>query len=1146
MSRGAIRALVVATVCLAAAAQLWPQDTVAPAQAPAPSTQALLPATASGGRLHGHVKSGNIPLPGVTITAQNTLTGKRYSTTTDVTGAWALNISQNGRYVIRTQFAAFAQAVQEAVLNATSHDQSADFQLMLASRAVEPQQHQEGQSDQALQAIRQMAANGTQSLNLINALTGDTDTQSGAAGTTGAALPSIAGNSDFSDQSVAISGQSGSVSPMAGMDMDRLRDAIETIRAQGGNVNLEGIPGGGGLSFGGFGGGFGPGGFGGGFGGGRGGFGGGRGNFRGFNPGQPHGAIFWMGSNSRLNAEPFSLRGQPQAQPASGTNRFGLTFMSAPYIPGLTKPSGKDTVFITLSGSRSSSPVDDYATVPTDAERGGNFSAAGLPTIFDPTTMQQFSYGGAPNVIPPGRLSPQAKALLPYFPEPNISNSIQNYHLLTTAQTNSTQAGIRYMRSIGANTSPFGLGGRGGGRRAQQNQGLRQSVNLNYNWSHTAADNVNMFPQLGGKTAANSYSLQAGYTVGYHKFTNIFNANWNRSDSQATNLFTNGPDIETQLGILGPSSGPLNATSLNYGLPSIQLSDIAGLSEAQPKVSASQTISVSETLSWIHGKHNLRFGGDYRRVHNDFLSSSNATGSFTFTGLFTEDAASDLNTGFAFADFLLGLPQQTAINSAVHKSYLRDNVFDGFALDDWRWLPSLTLNWGVRYEFFAPYTEKYGRLAEVLTNPTAGFTSQTEVLSGQGDLPAALLNPFTKAFAPRVGIAWRVPRLKQMVVRAGFGMNYTVGSYAAFASAMAHQPPFADEQTNQEITLSGAPSTACVQAGTCLTLAQGFPAPASVGNYSVDPHFHLPYVQTWNLDIQKTLRWGLVMNLGYNGSKGNHLDIVTAPRALPGSPDTDPTNLIFRYEQGAAFYKFSAATLRVNKRLSGGVAVGANYQYSHAIDNAGAVGGVGGVGAQNWTNLLDEEGDSSLDQRHKVSGTYLYELPFGKDKRWATTGTGSHVLEGFSFSGNFTFASGTPLTPAYAGETTSVACATGGTFRPNLSGQPLTLSTGRQWFSPAAFNLPGSNSQFPCDTFGNAPRGFITGPGTVQNNMALSKTMQLGETRSLEIRATITNVFNTVQYSGIDTNVQSPTFGQVISTGPAPMRSFQFTSRFRF
>ena len=150
---------------------------------------------------------------------------------------------------------------------------------------------------------------------------------------------------------------------------------------------------------------------------------------------------------------------------------------------------------------------------------------------------------GTANVIPANRISPQATALLNYFPEPNLPGTVQNYHLLSTQQSNSTQAGVRYMRSLGANASPLGFGGRGGlggvGRRTQTNQGLRQSINFNYNWSHSASDNVNIFPQLGGKTSSDSNSVQAGYTVGYHRLTSIFNASWNRSNSHTTNFFTN-------------------------------------------------------------------------------------------------------------------------------------------------------------------------------------------------------------------------------------------------------------------------------------------------------------------------------------------------------------------------------------------------------------------------------------------------------------------------------------------------------------------------------------------------------------------------------------------------------------------------------
>jgi hypothetical protein len=112
------------------------------------------------------------------------------------------------------------------------------------------------------------------------------------------------------------------------------------------------------------------------------------------------------------------------------------------------------------------------------------------------------------------------------------------------------------------------------------------------------------------------------------------------------------------------------------------------------------------------------------------------------------------------------------------------------------------------------------------------------------------------------------------------------------------------------------------------------------------------------------------------------------------------------------------------------------------------------------------------------------------------------------------------------------------------AGVPVNAGGGRQWFNPAAYSAPVANGTYPCDVFGNASRNSIAGPGTITNNMALSKTMNLGETRSMEIRATINNAFNTVQYSGVDTNVASPTFGQVTSVGS--MRSLQFTARFRF
>jgi hypothetical protein len=1063
----------------------------------APSSNAAA-ATVAGGTLHGTIKSGNIPLPGVAVTATNTLTGKKFATTTDITGAWSMTIPQNGRYVIRTELTAFAASTHEALLNATSRDQAVNFDLQLASRVAQQDAREaQGQAGQIAQTLQQIGAGGAQSLSLMNSLASGTDAAEGGTTASGAALPGAAASSTFSTDSVAVNGQSGTVSPLAGVDVDRIRDAMETARAQG--LIPEGGPGGGFFGGGGFGGGPGGGGFGG--------FGGGRGNFRSFRPDQPHGAIFWNGNNSALNALPFAVSGQQETQPDYGSNRFGLTLIGEPYIPKLTKPSGKDTVFLTLSGTRSSTPYDQYAVVPTPAQRGSCSSSISA------------AQSAACN-------------LLTFFPQPNLENNSQgyNYYYASTAQSNQTAAGLRYIRSIGPNASlPGGRGGGGGGRRSgrTQNQGLRQSVNANFNYSDSAADNANLFPQLGGKTQSHSYSLQTGYSLGYHRWNSNLVGGWNQSLTQATNFFTNGADIATEIGVLGPDGGPLNSSPLNYGVPNIVLSGTTGLNEQQPSFSLQQTISLSETLSYGHGKHNYRFGGDYRRVHQDFLGSTNATGTFYFTGATAEDSIDSL---------VAGAPASSTISSSNNKSYLRENVWDLYAQDDFRAYSNLTLNYGIRYEYFSPYAEKFDHLAELATNAGSGFTQVAEIYPGCtglfcGTVPRTLVYPYRTGVAPRLGIALRLP--KSTVVRAGYAINFNNGQYSTFARSMVFQPPFANVQTN---------TTAAD-----ISLTNGFPVAESnqAPNYSLEPHYSLPYVQVWNIDVQKTFGLGILLNVGYNGSKGTHLDITSAPQ--PAGQTTPnpafPNPVPFKYEQAEAYSNFHDGTIRLRKRLQKGVSLGAYYQYSHSIDNAGSIGGTSTIVAQNWQDLLAEEGNSSFDQRHRLTGDYLFELPFGKDKAYLTGGGfASKALEGLSISGTFTFATGTPLTPIYQVSDAEIASNVEGSERPNrVPGVSVTAGGGslKQWFNPGAFDKTA-----PAGGIGDTPRHSIAGPGTISNGMSLSKTEQLGDTRSLEVRATANNVFNTVQYSGIDTNVQSPTFGEV--TSAAGMRSFTFLARFRF
>jgi len=1148
----------------------------APPQA-TPAPEAEQPAAApapTGGTIHGTVKDGNIPLPGVSVTASNSLTGKKYSTTTDITGSYTLVIPQNGRYVLKTELSAFAPVTKEALLNATTHDLTVDFPIMLASRA----EQQEQQTNLAGAARQLLGNGGAQSLNLLGAAS-DLIQAGGGSEDAGAALPSLAGSSDFSSgESVAVTGQMGTTNPLAGVDFSQMRDNAELNQSlNGGGQGGQGGPGGGGPGGGPGGGGAGGGGFGGGgggFGGGGGGFGGRggggggmRGNFRNFKPNQPHGAIFWNGGNGALNAEDFALRGQAIQQPSYSSNRFGVTFLSAPYIPKILTSDKNDFLFFTLSGTRSSSPFDEYGTVPSLAERGGDFASLTTPsgtpiTIYDPANSGCTANGNTPgtpfigNVVPSQCIVTQAPALLNYVPLANLSGATENYQRLTSATTNQTQLGVRFMHNFGKNSS----GTSGLMRMARQvlgqgNPGITQSMNVNFNYSHSASDGLNLFPSLGGKTQSHQYSLQAGYSIGKGRLTNNLTATWNRTNAQTSNYFSNLTDIASQIGLDGlPDSPQL------WGLPNVTLNQFTSLSEQQPSFQVSQTVGLTDQIAWVHKKHNIRFGGDFRRVYNDMIGDTNSTGSYVFTGFATEAPGSSgasgvgstgLNgfstTGSSLADMLLGLPQETTLQAAYQETHLRENEIDGYAQDDWRAMKNVTFLFGLRYDYYSPYSEENDRLATL--DPGTNFTQVAIVTPNgvgpfSGKYPRDLIYPEKNNFSPRIGVA--AHPFKDTVIRGGYGINYTVGQYVKFVQDFAFEPPFANVQTN--IATSGAP----------ITLQNGFPVPESdqIGNYSVNKNYRLPYVQVWNLNLQRTLPWNILLNVGYNGSKGTRLDIIDAPgrfvetvngvqtTTLPTAVNDPALTVPYDWEDSIAFSNFNALTFSARKRMSGFLSLGATYTYSHSIDDATTVGGNGGTTSggivQNWQDILAEESNSSFDVRHKVSGNFVYELPFGPDRHMLTTGWFGHALSETSLSGTFGFATGSPLTPHYEATVEDVARGTTNSLRPDrVPGASLTAGGGRleNWFNKDAFTPP-------TGVYGTASRFSIPGPSAWTFNGSISKSLRFGDTKTFEMRATADNVFNTVQYSGVDSTLGSATYGQVTST--SAMRSFTFIGRYRF
>jgi uncharacterized membrane protein YgcG len=1134
-------------------------------QAPAESVAAAPTDRAVHDRaIHGVVKSGNMPIPGAGVSASNPATKEQITTWTDVDGSYRLRIPADGSYIVRVQMAAFAASSQEVVVDPTHHDVLTNFELILLSRVREAA-HDAAQSKNNDQHRTNAVGRGFQSLPVFQSGT----SQDAAAGSmsdvvpSGMPVPGIA--PDSATESVAVSGNASN--SFNAMSADEMQQRFNDARQQGGGF-------GGGSGFGGQGGGFGGGGFGGG------GFG-----RRGFDINRPHGSLYYGVGDSALNASPFSLTGQPTEKPAYLQNSFGGSVGGPLNIPHIYHGGSKTFYFINYNGNRAENPFDQFSTVPTVPERQGNFSAlcktgftggicddrdssnnvidqiyavnpvTGVRTPYLNNTIPGFTSAAACPTA--DTYSSQAAGLLQYIPCPNLLGSFQNFHYVTSSTSNSDDLNIRLNRTFGA--APAGGRRGGGGRNAPRN-----NLTFGFHYHGSSANLTNPFPSVGGNTSVRSFDVPVSYTRSIGKLTNIVRVDFNRSRTRTQNLYAFSNDITSTLGITGVSQNPFD-----WGLPNLSFTNFASLQDTTPHLTRNQTYTFSDNVIWNHGKHTWRWGGDFRRVQINTETDGNPRGSFVFTGLNTSKIVGGqpvAGTGYDFADFLLGLPQQTSLQfgESSHGNHFRGNFWDLYLQDEWKMRGNLTLNLGVRYEYVSPFTELNNLIANLdlspgVLNPALGVAAVTPIQPGQpgpynGPLPASLIRPDRNNFAPRIGFAWKP--FPKTVVRGGYGINYNTGAYQGIAQQLALQPPNAITATN----IQTAPGE--------LTLQSGFPPVTGITNdYAVNPNYRLGYVQIRNLDIQQQIRPTLLLNIDYTGTKGTDLDILEAPnRTATGI--RIPLVDAFTYESSVADSEANAGSVRLRKRLAKGFSIGGIYSFSKSLDDASSIGagatsgantpglGAGGTGAggggssgggaanvaQNPFNLSAERGLSSFNQTHKFTADYLLELPFGHDKHWLTGNTPWRAIFGdWQWSGDWTIASGLPFTPRLLGDINDVNAGTNGTLRPDLvPGQSVSLANHSiaEWFNTAAFVAP------PPGQYGNARRNSIIGPGSKVFDMAFTKTVPLKEARVLEFRAQATNIFNIPNYSSIDTNVNSPTFGRVTAVGG--MRQFTITARFRF
>jgi len=1114
-------------------------------------------------RIDGRITSAGVPLPGVAvgITAGES---SHLLTSTDVNGSYSLVLTPNASYRLFTDFGGFAPAERDVALGATPCATTLDFELTLGPKSpvVAPAPPAsaaptEARTEETSPSPRRSPAapapspggrgGGAQRFQRLNVQRSNRDTgepEAGSAlenGDVAALLPPGFSLDTAQGDTIALGGAGNAATINRGVMNDRLRaiDAGELDPATG--------------QFGGFGPG-GPGGAPGGFAG-RGGPGGpGPGRFggpgafalagRGARGQRPYqGSANYTFGGSSLNSAPYQLRPDvPVTQPPFTQNNYGATFGGPVKIPGLYKDELRRTSFqVNYSGNESSNVFDQYATVPTDAMRQGDFSATPAQLV-DPRSGQPF----AGNQIPKSSIDPTAASLLAFIPAPNLPGDTHNYHVSTTSHNSSTALSLRLSQNLSPSPSENGPGrpggpggrggfgsggggpggfGRGGGRLGNGSTSIILNAQLQYR--ENQVETLNVFPDLSEETTNRRLTVPLSLNVARHGIIQNFSVNYTHLGVETTNNFANVQNVAGLAGIQYPTGSATDPQ--NWGVPNLTFSSFTGLRSAAATESADDRFTAS--YMWIHPSrhHRSRFGVDFRVDRSTSLINGNARGGFVFTGAYAAPGVVGA-TGADFADFLLGATQQASLEVGG-TSELRQRAMDAFFEDNWQVSPKVTLNMGLRYELARPYVEVNGRMANL--DAASDLSAVSSVLPGgvgpyTGAFPAGLLDTDANNLGPRLGLAYRMT--PTLILRSGYSITYNSGSYASIARELAGQPPFADTVT-----------VAADDTGP-LTIAEALltPAPQTPNNWGVDRDYAIGTIQTWNVTLTKNFTQDWMLQGGYTGVKGTDLDILRAP-ALVDTGTVIPGAAAFIWESSDGRSLMNAENVQLRRRLAHGVAGGLSYTFAHAMDDASSLGAGGPVVAQNDKDLAAEYARSSFERRHQVSANVYLELPWGPNRRWLKDGGTMAALFG-EWSAQFTFTaqSGAPLTARVLGSQSDLLRGVNGSLRANYDGQPIALSnpTVDQFFNTMAFGIPDPG------TFGTSSRNMIIGPGTRQLNGLFQRDIRFGGDRSVTLQVNAINLLNTVQWASVDGNINSPTFGDVLSA--RPMRAVTVAVRVRF
>jgi len=641
--------------------------------------------------------------------------------------------------------------------------------------------------------------------------------------------------------------------------------------------------------------------------------------------------------------------------------------------------------------------------------------------------------------------------------------------------------------------------------------------------------------------------------------------------TQAQYSLMNGHDYSTEFGVGNVAVPGFPATD---AYPYIELGAgyFTGGSTYKPFYIRDRNFEVVDnvTLSGL-GRHEVHFGGDFRLLnsHPDFslfptgfqyycsfycaLTSDPTFGYFNSSAFYG-------NGGTDIADLLLGLPFENFIGLQLTNPHTKSWEMSYFVEDTFKVNPKLTVTYGIRYEYQAPYTEASNFESNYAPPPTDAI-----LLAGRGRNSAGLMNSRWNDFAPRLGIAYQVTR--KTVIRAGYGLfyspendgredfltkNYPFANQAAYFDSVFSglQPALAQPWPYQLDTGTGAPrnTTINIPTGASSIPTSSIPNGSLETTYFVEPHMKTGYSQLYNIAVQREVGSSFTVEAGYVGSVSHDLSYEIGN--INVSNAVTPNLGIIQELKTAGWGGYNSLQLKATKRASKNLSFLAAYTYGHNIDNGPAPFDlVGGYNTpQNPYDLQAEVASADDDVRHTFVLSGLYRLPIGHGQVFLSNwgNTSELLFGGWQMNGILTARSGTPINVVRDGSN-----ATCSGVRPNVSGDPNLPSGKRtylEWFNTGV-NVAGgawsTNGLSGCDP-GDAGRNLVTGPRFVNTDFSVFKEFGFKERYTLQTRFEAFNLFNHPNFSGPGTDISQPaTFG-FISTTSNHMRVMQFAVKFLF